>query len=207
MTTMAEPKLTLYYAPGSSSMAPHIALHEVGAEFEAKPLSFASKQTRTPEFLAINPLGQVPTLVIDGRALTEVGGILFYLACRFPGAGLLPHGDVEAQAHVVSWISYLASTVHPARRRGADAAREVWLGAERKLGTRIWAVTDRYSIADIFLFRLFWRYSNAEQPARDEMPNLCSHQDRVIARPAVQRTLEIEAAIGYELPGFRPPVT
>jgi glutathione S-transferase len=57
-------------------MAAHIALHEVGATFESRPLSFHRKENRTPEYLAINPEGKVPTLVIDGRALTEVAGIL-----------------------------------------------------------------------------------------------------------------------------------
>ncbi len=82
--------LTLYFAPGSSSMAPHIALHEVGAQFESRPISLAKKENRTPAYLAINPEGHVPTLLIDGRALTEVAAILFYLARRFPEAGLLP---------------------------------------------------------------------------------------------------------------------
>src|SRR4051794_20173626 len=76
--------LTLYFAPGSSSMAPHIALHEIGAPFESRPLSFRRKQNRDPAYLAINPEGKVPTLLIDDRLLTEVAAILFYLARRFP---------------------------------------------------------------------------------------------------------------------------
>jgi len=47
------------FQPGASSMAPHIALHEVGAPFEGKPVSLAKKETHTPEFLAINPEGKV----------------------------------------------------------------------------------------------------------------------------------------------------
>src|SRR5450755_1899763 len=82
--------LTLYYAPGASSMAPHIALFETGAAFEGRPLSFKKAENRTAEYLAINPLGQAPTLVIDGRPLTEVAAILFYLARTYPDAGLLP---------------------------------------------------------------------------------------------------------------------
>src|ERR1700729_393476 len=118
--------LTLYFSPGASSMAPHIALHEVGAPFEGKPLSLGKKETHTPEFLAINPDGKVPTLLIDGRVLTEVAGILFYLARRHPEAGLLPAGDLEAEAQVVSWMSYIASSVHPSRRQGIEAARAAY---------------------------------------------------------------------------------
>ena len=64
--------LTLYFAPGSSSMAPHIALREIGVSFESRPLSFHRKEHRNPAFLAINPEGKVPALTIDGRPLTEV---------------------------------------------------------------------------------------------------------------------------------------
>jgi glutathione S-transferase len=197
---MTNPKLALYYAPGSSSMAPHIALHEIGVPFEARPLSFHKKELKTPEFLAINPEGRVPTLLIDDRRLTEVAGILFYLARRYPEAQLLPQGDIEAEAQIVSWMSYLASFVHPARSRGLERARAAWQLTERRLGNREWAVGDRYSIADIHLFRLFWRFRNAALPAREEFPNVHALHDRVLARPAVQRTIEVEAAIGYELP-------
>src|SRR5262245_43716632 len=114
--------LTLYFTPGASSMAPHIALHEVGAPFESIPVSLARKEHRTAAYLAINPEGKVPTLLIDGRRLTEVAGILFYLARRYPEAGLLPAGDIEAEAQTVSWMSFIASTVHPARARGLDYA-------------------------------------------------------------------------------------
>jgi glutathione S-transferase len=191
--------LTLYFAPGSSSMAPHIALHEVGVPFESRPLSFLKRENRTPAYLALNAEGKVPTLLIDGRPLTEVAAILFYLARRFPEAGLLPEGDIEAEAQVVSWMSFIAATIHPARRQGLDHARTIYGVADRRLGNVEWAV-GRYSIADIHLFRLFWRFRNAFQPAPSEFPNLSAHHDRMMARPAVQRTCEIEAAIGYELP-------
>jgi glutathione S-transferase len=191
--------LTLYFAPGSSSMAPHIALHEIGVQFESRPLSFARKETRTPAYLALNPEGKVPTLLVDGRPLTEVGAILFYLAKRFPEMGLLPESDVEAEAQAISWMSFLAATVHPARRQGIDHACAVFGVAERRLGNHEWAV-GRYSIADIHLFRLYWRFRNSMHPAPGDFPNLSAHYDRMLARPAVQRTCAIEAAIGYELP-------
>src|SRR5215475_9401719 len=105
--------LTLYFAPGSSSMAVHIALHEVGASFETRPMSFKTNDMRSPEYLKINPAGSVPALLIDGRVLTEVAGILFYLARRFPDAKLLPSDDIEAEAQAVSWMSFTASTLHP----------------------------------------------------------------------------------------------
>jgi glutathione S-transferase len=192
-------RLALYFAPGSSSMAPHVALHEIGAPFESRPLSMARKETRTPAYLALNPEGKVPTLLVDGRPLSEVAAILFYLARRFPDAGLLPAGDLEAEAQVISWMSFIASTVHPARRRGIDHARSVFGLADRRLGASEWAVGS-YSIADIHLFRLYWRFKGSLQPEPSEFPSLSAHYERMMARPAVRRTCEIEAAIGYELP-------
>jgi glutathione S-transferase len=179
-------------------MAPHIALHEIGAPFEARCLSFLRKDQRAPDYLALNPLGKVPLLVIDGRPLSEVAGILFYLARRFPEAGLLPD-DVEAQAQAVSWMSYVASTLHPARRAGNDKAKEIYLLADRKLGKREW-VLDTYSVADIHLFRLFWRFLGFAKPDLADYPNLAAHYARMMERPAVKRTIEIETAAGYEFP-------
>ena len=191
--------LTFYFCPGSSSMAPHIALHEIGTPFESRPVSLARNESRTPEFLALNPEGKVPLLVVDGTPLTEVAAILFYLAKRHPEAGLLPTGDLMAEAQVISWMSFVASTIHPARRQGAERSKEVLAIADRKLDKREWVVS-RYSIADIHLFRLYWRFVTSYHPSPEMFPNLSAHYDRMMARPAVRRTCEIEAAIGYDMP-------
>ncbi|MEW6642524.1 MAG: glutathione S-transferase family protein [Pseudomonadota bacterium] len=191
--------LTLYLSPGSSSMAVHIALHEIGVPFEARPLSFARQEQRTPEFLALNPEGKVPTLVVDGRPLTEVAGILFYLAKRFPGAALLPGDDIETEARAVSWMSFIAATLHPARKRGLEHATQVYGIADHRLGARDW-VLGRYSIVDIHLFRLYWRLFNSLKPSRETFPHLTAHLDRMLQRAAVKQTLEAEAAIGFDLP-------
>jgi len=191
--------LTFYFAPGSSSMAPHIALHEIGCAFEPRPLSFHNRETRTPEFLALNPAGKVPLLVVDGRSIAEVLAILTYLARAHPEAGLLPT-DLVGEAEALALMSYLASTVHPVRKQGLEAARATYQMLDDRLAGREWAIGGRYSIADIHLFRLFWRFRGSLDPAPGEYPNLCAHYDRMMARPAVIRTIEIESAIGYQLP-------
>lgn len=191
--------LTLYLSPGSSSMAVHIALHEIGVPFEARPLAFARQEQRAPAFLAINPEGKVPTVVVDGRPLTEVAGILFYLAKRFPEAALLPADDIETEARAVSWMSFIAATLHPARKRGLDYATQVYGIADQRLGNRDW-VLGRYSIVDIHLFRLYWRLFNSLKPAPGTFPHLDAHLERMLARPAVKQTLETEAALGFDLP-------
>ena len=192
--------LTLYFSPGSSSMATHIALHETGVPFETKLTALHEHKNRAPDYLAVNPEGKVPTLMIDGRPLTEVAATLWYLARRYPEAGLLPqYGDIEGEARVISWMSFIAATIHPARRAGDDRWREVFVLADQRLGPNEWTV-DHYSIADIHLFRLYWRFVDTLHPTPGAYPNLSAHYDRMMARPAVQKTLKAEAAIGYNLP-------
>ena len=101
-------------------MAPHIALHEIGVDFESRWVSFARREQHAAEYLAVNPEGKVPTLLVDGRPLTEVAAVLYYLAKRFPEAGLFPAGDLDAEAQIISWMSFILSPVYPARRIGVD---------------------------------------------------------------------------------------
>jgi glutathione S-transferase len=192
--------LLLYFAPGSSSMATHIALHEIGVPFERRLVSFSKKEQHRPEYLGVNPEGKVPTLVVDGRPLAEVAGTLYYLAKTYPEVGLWPQGGIEEEAQAVSWMSFIAATVHPARRAGNERWREVFHLCEQRLAGREWAAGGAYSIADIHLFRLFWRFVDALSPDREPYPALYRHYERMMARPAVKKTIEIEANAGYEFP-------
>ena len=192
--------LTLYFSPGSSAMATHIALHEIGVPFEAKPVSFAKREQHLPDYLAVNPEGKVPALIIDGRVLTEVAATLYYLAKRYPEAGLWPQGGLETEAQAISWMSFIAATVHPARRIGLERWKEVFKLTDPRLGANEWAVGGHYSIADIHLFRLYWRFKTTTSPAAGEYPSLDAHFARIMTRPAVKKTIEIESAVGYNLP-------
>jgi len=80
-------ELTLYFAPGASSMAPHIALHEIGCPFQARPVSFRRGETKSAAFRAINPEGKAPTLLIGGRVLTEVRASSTTWRAGFPRRG------------------------------------------------------------------------------------------------------------------------
>ena len=191
--------LTLYFAPGSSSFATHIALHEIGVPFEAKPVSFAKKETHEAWFLKLNGLGKVPTLLIDGRPMTEVAATLYYLARKYPEAGLWPAGDIEAEARAIEWMSFVASTLHPARTQGPEHARQVYGVANARLGKNDWAV-GTYSIADIHLFRLYWRFHKSLELDPSFCPAVHAHYERMLARPAVKKTIEAETAAGYQLP-------
>ena len=185
--------ITFYFSPGSSSMATHIALNEVGASFEARPLTL-QKGTRAPDFLKVNPNGKVPALIVDGTILTEVAGTLFYLARAFPQAGLMPAGAL-GEAEAVSWMSFDASTLHTAVAQGPERVAEVWRIAEHKLAGEEWCVGGKYSIADIHLFRLFWRFKDRFGLKHDDHPSVQALHDRMLQRPAVKKTIEAEAKI------------
>ncbi|MFC7538434.1 glutathione S-transferase family protein [Siccirubricoccus deserti] len=158
--------LALYFAPGSSAMAPHIALHEIGARFESRPLSFARQEHRAASYLAINPeerFRPCSSMVAPHR-----GGGHPVLSCApLSRSRSAADGDIEAEAQILSWMSFLASTIHPARRQGIEQARVAYGLADQRLGSGEWAV-GKYSIADIHLFRLFWRFRNAACPEPSE---------------------------------------
>src|SRR5262249_49136199 len=160
----------------------------------SRPSGFHSRSgNNTRRYLALNPEGKVPTLLVDGHPLTEVAAILYYLARRFPTADLFPADDLEAQAHVISWMSLIASTIHPARRVGGVQAehyffegsverwKQVFEIAETRLGRRDWAIGS-YSIADIHLFRLYWRFVELIRRTPETFPGLSAHYDRMMAR-------------------------
>lgn len=191
--------LVLYFCPGTSSMAVHIALHEIGKPFETRAVELQTG-TRSPEYLKINPNGRVPAMLIDGRPLIEVAGCLFYLAKAFPEAKLLPANDPETEAQAVAWMSFIASTVHPARAKGVEAAMEAWTTADKLLGAKEWALGSAFSIADIHLFRVFWRQLPGLEAPADAFPNLRRHYAKMMQRPAVKKTLEVEQKLGLKLP-------
>lgn len=204
--------LTLFYASGACSLAPHIALNEIGAAFDAARVNLAEGEQLKPEYLAVNPKGRVPTLVVDGVALTENPAILHYLAARFPEAGLAPLGDPFALAQVLSFNVFIASTVHvafahifrPSRYGDGDAAAlamkakapeslaQAFALIEARLENGPWAHGESYSISDPYLYvmaRWLWRGKFVDLEA---LPRVRGHMDRMQARPAVATTLESE---------------
>ena len=210
---MTDPMI-FYYARTACSLAPHVALEEVGANFEARRVDLASGQQKSPEFLAINPAGRVPALVIEGRTVTEVPALLTYAASLNPDAGLVPTTGSLSYARCFEWLGFLSSSLHvayaqfrrPVRFVGDDFAcvdalvehgrantiasyREV----ERRLGDG-WAAGETYSIADIYLLPFHgwaWRF---DFDIEKECPKWTALVRRASERPAVVRALERESS-------------
>jgi len=209
--------MKLFYAPGTSSLAPHIVLEEVGAPFELSRIDFAANQQNSPEFLRINPKARVPTLVDGDWVLTETPAILRYIAARHPAAGLWPW-DPREEARCAEWLNWLSSTIQVTFGRvlraaryassasaveevaatGRKACQELWQAVDQKIGRGPWAIGERYSVADSLLLVCWtWGRGRLAFDMTHDFPNWTEHARRLAARPAVQRAFASE---GLTLP-------
>lgn len=204
--------MILYYAPTACSIAPHIALEEIGVPFEARRIDLAAGEQTSEAFLRVNPLGRVPAMIIDGAAVTELPALLTYIANLKPDAGLIPSAGTLAFARCFEWLGFLSSSVHVAyaqfRRPGRfvregfaclDALVEegrintigLYQQVEQRLGSG-WAAGDEYSIADMYLFPFYTWAWRLDLDMKADFPKWTALFDRVRQRPAVQRALERE---------------
>lgn len=204
--------MILYYAPTACSIAPHIALEEIGVPFDTRRIDLAKGEQLSPEYCAVNPQGRVPVLVIDGQTVTELPALLTYVANLRPEAGLIPEKGTLAFARCFEWLGFLTSSVHVAyaqfRRPGrfidegspcwdavSDKGRRITVGFYREVERRLgegWAAGDAYSIADINLFPFYTWAGRLELDMKAECPKWTALFERVKERQAVQRVLERE---------------
>jgi glutathione S-transferase len=89
---------TLYYAPGSASLAVHWLLLELGVPFTAVPIDLQAGEHKQAQYLAINPLGLVPSLIVDGKPQAECAALLLLLAERHPLSAMAPALSDPARA-------------------------------------------------------------------------------------------------------------
>ena len=120
--------MKLYLAPGSCSLADHIALHEAGLEFDRIRVDLRTKRTESgDDFNAVNPKGYVPALVLDdGQLLTENVAILYWVAERAPK--LAPAGEL-GRIRLIEMLAFIATELHKPFVRvifpTSDAEKEV----------------------------------------------------------------------------------
>ncbi|MBV6801087.1 glutathione S-transferase family protein [Xanthomonas campestris pv. lawsoniae] len=106
--------VTLFHNPRSRSRGVLVLLEELGARYSLQPIDLEKEQQRTPEFLAINPMGKIPTIVHGTSVVTEQGAIYQYLAELYPEAGLSPApGDADRGAYL-RWLAFYGSAFEPA---------------------------------------------------------------------------------------------
>jgi len=205
--------LKLYYAAHTCSLATHIVLEEVGADYSTVRVDFAQEQQKSPEFLKVNPKARVPALVTDRGILTETPAMLVYVAQSFPKSRLALMDDPFAFAQVQAFNSYLCSHLHVAhahRMRGhrwVDADDKASIAAmqrkvpesvggafeliEREMLKGPWVMGEHYTICDPYLFTLAqWLEKDGVDPAR--VPRVADHRRRMSERPGVKKAIAEE---------------
>jgi glutathione S-transferase len=205
----------LYFSPGACSFVPHVALEAIkaatGQAFEPKLVKLHKGEHKTPEYLAINPNGQVPVLVVDGKPLTQIVAICDFLDRSFPKAGLLP-AEPWARAQALSQLAWMNNTVHPtfthvfrssefAESEAAQAeVKKVAQGRYGKLLERVqgWSAQakpywfgDRITPHDAYAFTLL-RWGGIAGVDPKSLPGYLAYVERVMASPPVAATLERE---------------
>jgi GST-like protein len=213
-------RIQLYSLPTPNGVKVSIMLEEIGLPYEPHLINIGSNETWTSEYLALNPNGKIPAIIDpdgpDGKpfALFESGAILVYLADK---TGLMLPPDTAGRYETLQWVFFQMGAVGPmfgqlgffhkfAGREYEDkrpleryrAESQRLLGVlETRLEGREWIMGDDYTIADIATFgwvrNLIGFYEARDLVDYDSLKNVPAWLERGLARPAVQRGLEIPA--------------
>lgn len=195
---------TLYGSPSTAGTAIHWLLLELGAPFEVKLLDFDKGEHKAPDYLAVNPDGVVPTLLIDGAPVTQMAAIATLLAERHPEAELAPPVGSPERADYLSWSFWLANSFQPnfrawfyphepaggqAEEAVKSAARErIEAGLARldaRLSDRDHLVGNGFTTVDLLATILCRWTRNMPKPAT-AWPNLKRYLDAVRLRPGLR---------------------
>ncbi len=191
--------VVFYTNPMSRGRIVHWMLEEVGAPYRTELLSFDKNEHKTPAYLAINPMGKVPTIVHRGAVVTEAGAICAYLADAFPAAGLAPAFDDPARGTYLRWLFFGAGCVEAAiidRMFDRPApSRPMALGygsydatlnaLEGAIEPGPFILGNRFSAADVYLCsQIGW---GMQTKALEPRPAFQAYSARCSDRPAFQR--------------------
>ncbi len=201
--------MKLFLKPGACSLSPHIVLEELGLPHETEVVDLAKKTTASgQDYLAINPKGYVPALLLDsGELLTEGPAIVQYLADLAPEKRLAPANGSVARYQLQAWLTFIGTEVHKsfspffnpkAPQEWKDIARA---NLERRLAYiaqqlegRDYLLGSDFTVADAYLFTVL-NWSKFIRLDLGAWPLLAAYQARVAARPAVQAALKAEGLL------------
>ena len=205
----------LHFAPGACSFVPHVALELIraatGEDFTPRLVKLHKGEHLTPEYLALNPEGQVPLLVVDGKPLTQVVAICDWLDRSCPAAGILP-ADPWARAQAMSVFAWMNNTVHPtfthvfmphkfaegelshAELKRFNAAK--YRGHLERIQSMLecaspWLSGERVGVVDAYALTLL-RWGGMAKIDPDTLPAYKAFVERLAATPAVAAALERE---------------
>ena len=196
----------LYFSPGASSLAAHIALREAGLDFDLVRVDLGEhKLADGSDFTAINPKGNVPVLGIgDDVFLTEVAAIVQYIADRIPESGLAPRPITLERYQLQEWLGFIDSDLHKTFaplfkadtpedcKRSVRESLAFHLGyVAAHLGSRDYLVGERFTVADGYLFTVLG-WCGAAGIDIGRWPALAAFQERVGQRQGVRDAVAAE---------------
>jgi glutathione S-transferase len=195
---------TLYWSPGTASLAVHWLLLELDVPHELARVDLEGKQHKTDAYLQLNPNGVVPTLIVDGVPRYECAALVMLLAERHPEAGFVPALGTAARADYLMWTVHLANTLQPAFRgwfypeepagaANVEAAKAVararveatWDRVAAHLAGRTYMTGEAVSALDFYATMLMRWSRNMPKPAT-EWPAIAAYVARMKARPSFE---------------------
>lgn len=202
--------MKLYYKPGACSLASHILLEEINADFEVESVNTDTGMTETGgDYTKINPKKYVPALFLrEDMIITEGPAILQYLADLEPNSEMLPPSGSESRAKVIEHLTYISSELHkafgPLFRPGIDEIAKAHAKSDvrKKLlycneifsDGRNYLVDNKVSIADIYLF-VVCNWCNFVDISLEETPYVYSFISRMMERVAVRAAMKTEGLL------------
>ena len=198
--------MKLFYMPGACSLAPHIVAREAGIDLELVKVDGKTKTTETAQdFLATNPNGYVPALVLpDGELMTEASVLVQYIADQKPESGLMPAAGAIERYRVQQWLAFVATELHKVfgsffKPNTPEATREInreLLGrrlayVDGKLEGRSYLTGDVFTAADAYLWTILG-WARLVGIDLSSFANIQRFLGTVGARPAVQQALRAE---------------
>jgi glutathione S-transferase len=204
--------MRLFFAPGSSSLLPHIVLHESGLPFAAIRINEHTKEiTGGGDFREVNPLGYVPALALDdGTLLTEGPAIVQYISDVAPEKRLAPPNGTLERTKLQAWLNFMSSEMHkggfsPLFYKGvSEQSREVFrrrlearfTHLDRHLDANEYLLGSHFSVADVHLF-VVSNWASWVEFDLSPYQHVGSFRDRIAARSAVQRAMRAEGLVPW----------
>lgn len=208
--------LVLYYNPQSRARVAHWMLEEIGAPYRLELVDFTRNEQKAPSFVALNPMGKLPTLVHRGVVVTECAAICAYLADAFPAAGLAPAASDPARGTYYRWMFFAAGCFEPAvidrmfARPEVGKPSSVGYGTyddtlrtiETALSPGPYVLGEQFSAADVVVGGQlgFAMLVKAIEPR----PAFVAYLQRISQRPASQRATAHAAELAAELKARAP---
>ncbi len=199
--------MKLYFSPGSCSLSPHIALREAGLTFELEQVDLRAKKTkRDDDYLAVNPKGYVPALVLDdGELLTEGAIIVQYIADQRPERRLATPAGTRERRRLKEWLHFIATELHkgfgPINNPASNDELRKVLRAKldsrfaflaKNLEGRRFLLGDDFTVADGYAYYVLRSLRKLDGGALERSPVLRGYFDSLSSRPSVRAALEAE---------------